>query len=90
MKYSDMRNIKEEKNVAKVGDFIFAGDELRVIHKTCINGAVVYQAIFITSSGAFDGSGNMESSIEELLSCYKEVFSDFELIKADEMELVRR
>lgn len=86
MKYSDKRNRKE----AKAGDFIYADGELRVIHKTCVNGAVSYEAIFVTGSRYFEGSVVVENSIEELVGFYKRMYVDFELIRADEMELVRR
>lgn len=74
------------KNVAKVGDFIFADGELRVIF---MDGNGKYRAIYVTGKDAFNGSGAVENSIEILVGFYKESYDDFELIKSEEMQLVR-
>lgn len=76
----------ENKNVAKVGDFIFADGELRVIFMDS-NGK--YRTIYVTGKDAFNGSGTVESSIEILVGFYKESYNDFELIKSEELQLVR-
>lgn len=74
------------KNVAKVGDFIFADGELRVIFRDSYG---KYRTIYVTGKDAFNGSGRVENSIEILVGFYKEGFDDFELIKSEEMQLVR-
>ena len=74
------------KNVAKVGDFIFADGELRVIF---MDGNGKYRAIYVTGKDAFNGSVAVENSIEILVGFYKESYDDFELIKSEEMQLVR-
>ena len=74
------------KNVAKVGDFIFADGELRVIFR---DGNGKYRIIYVTGKHAFNGRGVAEDTIEELIESYKESCSDFELIKSEEMQLVR-
>lgn len=76
----------ENKNVAKVGDFIFADGELRVIF---MDGNGKYRTIYVTGKDAFNGSGTVESSIEILVGFYKESYNDFELIKSEELQLVR-
>lgn len=76
----------ENKNVAKVGDFIFADGELRVIFRDS-NGK--YRTIYVTGKDAFNGRGATEDTIEELIESYKEGFDDFELIKSEELQLVR-
>lgn len=76
----------ENKNVAKVGDFIFADGELRVIF---MDGNGKYRTIYVAGKDAFNGSGTVENSIEILVGFYKESYDDFELIKSEEMQLVR-
>lgn len=76
----------ENKNVAKVGDFIFADGELRVIF---MDSSGKYRTIYVTGKDAFNGSGTVESSIEILVGFYKESYNDFELIKSEELQLVR-
>ena len=74
------------KNVAKVGDFIFADGELRVVFK---DGNGKYRTIYVTGKDAFNGSGATEDTIEILVESYRESYDDFELIKSEEMQLVR-
>lgn len=88
MIYTDER--KQEKREAKVGDFIFAGGELRVIWEGLDSGKTVFKAIYVTGCEPFCGAGSVDTSIEEMIEFYKGNYEDFELIKADEMELVRR
>ena len=76
----------ENKNIAEVGDFIFADGELRVI---CRDGDGRYKTIYVTGDDAFCGSGSIEDTIEILVGFYKESYDDFELIKSEEMQLVR-
>lgn len=76
----------ENKNIAEVGDFIFADGELRVIFR---DGNGKYRAIYVTGEEAFDGSGTTEDTIEILVGFYRESYNDFELIKSEEMQLVR-
>ena len=74
------------RNIAEVGDFIFADGELRVIFR---DGNGKYRAIYVTGKDAFNGSGTVENSIEILVGFYRESYNDFELIKSEEMQLVR-
>lgn len=74
------------RNIAEVGDFIFADGELRVI---CRDSDGRYKTIYVTGKDAFNGSGTVENSIEILVGFYKESYDDFELIKSEEMQLVR-
>lgn len=86
MRYIDERI--EGKKKAEVGDFIFATGELFVIYKTYRQGKNVYQALYVTGSDAFDGAGITEDSLEEVVDYFKR-YDDFELIKSEEMKLVR-
>lgn len=90
MKYIDERVIKESKVGAKAGDFIYAGGDLRVIWETVEMGKPRYKAIYVTGEEPFMGAGDVENSLEELVKFYKEIYEDFELIKSEEMELIRR
>ena len=74
------------KNVAKVGDFIFADGELRVIFR---DSNEKYRTIYVTGKNAFNGSGVTEDTIEEIIELYEKEYNDFELIKSEEMQLVR-
>lgn len=74
------------KNVAKVGDCIFANGELRVIFR---DGNGKYRTIYVTGKDAFNGSGVTEDTIEEIIELYEKEYNDFELIKSEEMRLVR-
>lgn len=88
MKYIDERALKENEVVAEVGDFIHADGELFVIYKNWAYAESKYQAIYVLGSDAFDGAGATKVSIEELIAYFKQ-WEDFELIKSDEMKLVR-
>lgn len=83
MRYIDEK--KKEEVKAEVGDFIFADGDLFVIYKRVSE----YQAIYMTGQYAFVGAGITEKSIEEIVNFFKQ-YDDFELIKSDEMELIRR
>ena len=87
MRYIDERALKENEAVAEVGDFIFADGDLMVITKT-YTPDIKYRAVLVVGEYAFNGAGVTEDSIEEVVSCLKE-YGDFELIKSDEMKLVR-
>lgn len=88
MRYIDERVKEENEVVAEVGDFIFADGDLFVIYKNWAYAECEYQAIYVLGSDAFDGAGATRTSIEELIAFFKQ-YDDFELIKSDEMELVR-
>lgn len=87
MRYIDKSNVEEKKVIAEVGDFIFADGDLMVIVKTYTPN-IKYRAIILTGEDAFDGAGVTADSIEGVVSCLEE-YEDFELIKSDEMKLVR-
>lgn len=88
MIYTDER--KQEKINAKAGDFIYADGQLRVIWATTENGKSKFKSIYVTGNGSFNGDGTVEDSIEDMINFYKRHYEDFELIKSEEMELVRR
>lgn len=77
---------KIEKVEAKVGDFIFANGNLRVIYK---ESEFEYRAIYVTGEYAFDGEGLSKDTIDEIIEFYRDTCEDFELIKSEEMQLVR-
>lgn len=87
MKYIDER--VEGKKEAEVGDFIFADGDLRVIWEGREDGKPVFKTIYVTGTEPFLGCGLGETSIDELVKYYKESYDDFELIKSEELKIVR-
>lgn len=83
MIYIDKR-IKEDS--AKVGDFIYANGELRAIvfNKTLDR----YQSLYVTGEEAFSKVGDTAGKIEDIVEFYR-AFEDFQLIKSEEMKLIR-
>lgn len=84
MRYVDRR---EEIYTPKVGDFIYADGELRVIVYDKLDEQ--YQALYVTGAEAFKSIGNSEETIERLVHFYRVDYDDFELIPNSRMMLVR-
>lgn len=80
-------NIQKDKNInAKVGDFIFVDGSLRLI----IEYGGLFRTICLDGSNPCWGFGMSMDSLEELLCWYKAKYENFELIKSDEITLVRQ
>ena len=80
------KNVKKQKEtIAEVGDFIFAGEMLMLI----IRDDCEYKTFVLKGYDAFNGFGLTRKSIEDLVTCYKSLYSNFELIKSNEITLVR-
>lgn len=84
MKYKDSRIKKEVE--PQVGDFIYGNDVIRVIISPDDD---KYSAVILNGNYA----GNVVriySSINDLIEEYKSILPDFELIKSEEMTLIRQ
>lgn len=84
MKYKDNRIKKEVE--PQVGDFIYGNGAIRLI----ISPDVCKYAVAILSDYCGGHVGGIYDSIEDLIEHYKSILTDFELIKSDELELIRR
>lgn len=89
MKYIDERSKKNCEAEVKVGDFILANGDLRVICERYENDETIYNTVYLTGTSPCKGFGLVSHSIEELVEFYKKNYDDFELIKSDEIKLVR-
>lgn len=89
MKYMDRKIQEENKFVAEIGDCIYANNNLYVITNGWVDNKNQYQAIYMTGVHAFNGAGLTRDSIKEIVDFYRD-FEDFEIIKSDEIEIVRR
>lgn len=84
MKYKDSRIKKEVE--PQVGDFIYGNGVIRLI----ISPDDGKYAVAILSGYCGGHVGGIHDSIEDLIEYYRSILPDFELIKSEEMTLIRQ